>query len=290
MPKPLFVAVGAEGLRMASRDGREWQHVQTGREGEVWRAVAFGSGVFVAIGSYGGDNIMGVSSDGQKWKTTKHDAKYSRYFRGLTFGAGRFVALGGDPGSVGSSKPFVSISRDGETWEAPLEVVGKNILRRAAFGRDRFVGIGDRGRRAGSVDGKEWKDDPAVEALDTMVDVAFGGGVFVGVGLHGLRMRTVDGTTWTDRVVGDEGDHLNTIVHTGDRFVAIGTASTCTSTDGIVWKSTANDKPPATAVWGGGLFVGSTWKGRILTSTDGVRFAETFRARHSVEAIASGEV
>ena len=290
MPKPLFLAVGADGLRMVSRDGREWSHVQTGREGEVWRAAAFGNGLFVAIGSYGGDNIMAVSADGQKWKLGKNDAKYSRYLRGLTFGDGWFTALGGEPGSVGASKPFVLRSRDGETWEGPLEVGGKNILRRAAFGNGRFVGIGDRGRRAGSADGKEWKDATEVRAIDTLIDIAFGSGAFVGVGLHGLRMRTLDGIAWTDRVRGEEGDHLNTIVHNGERFVAIGASSTCTSTDGIAWKTVPNAEPPQTAVWGGGLFVGSAWKGRILTSTDGLKFAETFRAAHAVEALAVGEV
>jgi hypothetical protein len=69
-------------------------------------------------------------------------------------------------------------------------IAGKNMIRRVAWGNDRFVGVGDRGRRAASKDGFEWTDAPNVKAVDTLIDVAFGRDLFVGVGLHGLRMST----------------------------------------------------------------------------------------------------
>src|SRR5690349_6519083 len=98
----MFLAVGHNGLRVTSTDGVEWENPQIGKEGETYRAAAFGNGVFVAVGSFGGKNMMAATRDGTEWKMSGNDAKYSRYFRGIVFGGGKFLALGGDPGSVGA--------------------------------------------------------------------------------------------------------------------------------------------------------------------------------------------
>jgi len=290
MAKSLFIAVGQDGLRIASADGATWQHAQTGKEGETYRAAAAGNGVFVAVGSFGGGNILSVTSDGKTWKSQNLDAKYVKYLRGLGFGNGYFLGLGGDPGSVGSSKPFVMTTEKGEKWDGPFDIPGKHILRRVAFGNKLFVAAGDRGRRAVSTDGKVWKDAPEGKAIDTLVDIAFGNGVFAGVGLHGLRLISKDGLTWTNRQVGEEGEHLNTIVWAKDRFVAIGAGATFFSPDGITWERKANENAPQTAVYGNGVFVGALWKGRLLLSKDAVKWNEVHKAEKHVEALAWGEV
>lgn len=284
----LFVAVGHNGLRLMSANGVDWKSPQLGKEGEIYIAAGFGAGRFVAIGSYGGSNIHAASTDGAAWKTGTKDAKYSHYLRGLGFGRGQFLGLGGDPGAVGSSAPFAVFSTDGVDWTSPHSIPGKNILRRVAFGNDRFVAVGDRGRRAASPDGKEWQDAPQVKAIDTLVDVAFGNGVFVGVGLHGLRMRTADGLTWTDRQVGEEGEHLNSVLWAGDRFVGIGMTATYTSPDGVTWKRQATQNGPMSAAFGAGVFVGTRWKGRIVHSNDAMNWREVHKSDHHVEAAAFG--
>jgi hypothetical protein len=289
MKSQLFVAVGQDGLRLASADGTAWGDKHTGKDGEVYRSAAFGNGLFVATGSYGGDNILAASPDGKVWKTSKQEAKYVKYIRGLTFGDGRFLALGGDPGSVGSSKPFVLFSKDGLTWDGPHDVPGKHILRRAVWGDGRFVAVGDRGRRAASPGGKEWKDAAEAKAIDTLVDVAFGNGVFVGVGLHGLRSSSKDGLTWTPAKRGEEGEHLNSVVFAKDTFVAIGAGATYLSKDGEVWERHANADAPQVACWGEGVFVGASWKGRLLVSSDGIKWKETHKATANVQAVAFGE-
>ena len=285
---PRFVAVGQNGLRLASEDGIAWKDLQVGKEGETYRAVAQGDGRFVAVGSYGGDNIFAASTDGAAWQTAKKDARYSAYLRAVGFALGEFLALGGDPGAVGDSKPFAMTSKDGGAWSENVSIAGKEMLRRFAFGDGQYVAVGDRGRRAASEDGRTWKDAPAVRAIDTLIDVAFGAGVFVGVGLHGLRMRTADGLAWTDRQLGEEGEHLNSIVWAGDRFVAVGQGATYTSADGASWTRTPNRDAPPTVAYGRGVFVGSAWKGRLLRSTDGVDWQPAFKADHHVEAIAFG--
>ncbi len=284
----LFVGVGYNGLRITSTDGQVWNPPMVGREGEIYRTVAFGNGRCVAAGSYGGSNLYASTPDGMTWKSLEKDAGYSRYIRGLLFAQGSFFGLGGDGGSVGASRPFETHSPDGVVWTEPHEFEGKYLIRRAAFGSGKYVGVGDRGRRAVSTNGQEWKDFPDVKAIDTLVDVAFGNGVFVGVGLNGLRQRTADGLTWTDRQLGEEGEHLNSVLWTGDRFVAIGAGITFISPDGRKWTRLPNHNAPLTATFGNGVYVGAQWKGRLLFSTDAVEWKEVKKCDYHVEALGFG--
>ncbi|MGY8769140.1 MAG: WD40/YVTN/BNR-like repeat-containing protein [Pirellulales bacterium] len=281
----MFCAVGHNGQRIISLDGKQWTHEQTGKEGETYRAVYSGNGHIVAVGSYGGNNIFASTADGEKWESTTQDAKYSRYIRGIGFGNNKFIGLGGDPGAVGDSKPFIMTTTDGTQWSEPTSITGKNMLRRIAWGEGRFVAVGDRGRRASSTDALEWLDSPDVKAIDTLIDVAYGAGVFVGVGLHGLRMTSTDGITWTDRQTGEEGEHLNSIFWADNRFVTVGFGVTFTSTDGRMWQRHKNNSAPQTAVYGNDEFVGASWRGRILQSIDAVEWIEVHQTEHHVEAL-----
>ena len=284
----MFLAVGHNGLRIFSKDGATWSKPELGKEGQTYRAACFGNGHFVCVGTFGGANIYASTPDAAKWELGTRDGKYKDYFRGLTFGNGNFMALGGDPGSVGQAKPFVAISKDGVTWDENAPIDGKYMLRRAVFGANTWVGVGDRGRVSSSKDGKEWTDAPDTKPLDTMVDVGFGNGVFVGVGLNGLRRTSTDGAKWSEPVRGQEGEHLNSIVFTGKEFVAIGAGATYFSSNGKDWKRTPNQNAPTFATYGGGTFVGTSWRGRLLTSRDGVAWKDVFKCEQPVEAVVYG--
>lgn len=291
-PPPHFLAVGHHGLRFLSMNGKEWTQPQLSKEGDVFRFTRFGHGRFVALGTYGGDNIFASSADGQTWHTGKQDAKYAKYYRGLAFGDGKFVAVGGDPGAVGHGAPFLQTSTDGIDWSDAASIGGGFILRRLAYGNDRWVGIGDRGRRATSLDLKEWKDAAGNQPVNTLVDIAFGKtpsgrSVFVGVGLHGLRMMTEDGLTWSKPERGEEGEHLNTILWTGERFAAIGAGATYFSADAVDWERKPNIDAPVAVAYRQNLFIGANWKGRLLRSSDAITWEQVHRAEHHVEAVCS---
>jgi len=286
----MFVAVGHRGLRMTSSDGAAWVNAQTGKEGEVYRAISFGNSRFAAVGSFGGANLYASTADGATWQTGSRDARYVSYLRGIGFGKEVFIGLGGDPGSVGDSKPFVMTSTDGQAWSDITPIAGRNMLRRVCYGNDRFVAVGDRGRRAASKDGKEWTDTPNVKAIDSLIDVTFGNERFVGVGLHGLRMSSEDGVTWSERLVGEEGEHINSVLWTGERFVAVGQGATYISPDGRKWERLPNANAPLIAVYGEQRFVGSNWRGRLLHSKDAVTWQDIFQAEQHVEALAFGTI
>jgi len=284
----MFLAVGHNGVRITSKDGQTWNKPILGKEGEVYRAAAYGNGHFAVVGTYGGENIMASTADGAAWDTGKRDAKYAHYFRGITFADGFFLATGGDPGSVGAAKPFVAVSKDGATWEDNFQIDGKFILRRLAFGNGVWVGVGDRGRIAASPDGKTWKDTEGTKPIDTMVDVTFGNGVFVGVGLNGLRRTSKDGAAWSDPIRGNEGEHLNSILFTGRQFVAVGAGATYFSTDARDWKRMPNNNAPTFATFGAGICVGTSWRGRLLRSLDGIDWKDVHKCEQPIEAVAFG--
>lgn len=286
----IFVAVGHDGTRLTSPDGATWTEAARGKEGEVFRAVAFGGGRCVAVGTYGGKNLFSSSADGKTWTFGSKDGKYNRTLRGLAYGKGQFVTAGGDPVSVGQSSPFVMLSTDGVEWTDYIEIAGKNIIRRIAWGNDCFVGVGDRGRRSFSPDARSWTDVPNMKAVDTLIDIAYGNGIFVGVGLHGLRMTTKDGQTWSERMAGNEGEHLNSIVWANDRFVAVGAGATYISPDGVKWESKANEDAPTTLAHHAGVFIGCAWRGRIMVSKDAVNWTLAHQAKSPIEAVGVGEM
>ena len=290
---PRFLAVGHDGLRMTSDNGTDWSEPELGKEGEVYRFARYGNGRFVTAGRYGGINIYASSPDGIEWQTGTRDARYARYITGLAFGNGQFLAFGGDAVSVGRAQPFALTSKDGVEWGESADTEGAYVLRRAAWGNDRWVGVGDRGRRAVSTDGLKWEEAPGSEPKkrkvgETCIDIAFGNGVFVGVGLHGLRMKTEDGLAWSEPQRGEEGEHLNSVLWTGEQFVAMGAGATYFSKDGTDWARHPNTDAPLTAAFGNGIYVGAKWKGRLMHSTDAVEWKQTRRAEQHVEGLCFG--
>ncbi len=284
----LFVAVGHQGQRLVSENGADWKNLQVGKEGEVYRAVVTAAGAHVAVGNFGGSNLFASSRDGAAWQTSSRDAQYKYFLRAVAHGNGAFLGIGGDPGAVGSSAPFAVRSEDGLTWSEYQPIPGREILRRIVWGAERFVGVGDRGRRSTSKDGKDWIDAAKTKAIDTLVDVAFGAGKFVGVGLHGLRSVSEDGLQWPHRFAGEEGEHINSVVWTGDRFVAVGQGATYFSPDGLEWTRKENHDAPLVATFGGGIYVGVNWKGRILLSKDALEWKQVYKAEHHLEAVSFG--
>lgn len=286
----VFVAVGEDGLRMFSRDGRQWTHRQTGKEGEIFGAVCFGNGRCVVAGRYGGDNQFRATTDGVTWEAVKQDAQYSRYARVVLFFGGKFLAICTD-----SNNALCLSSTDGLRWEGSIKIPtdGKQVadnatLRRPAFGNDSLVLVGSYGRRVVTRDGVEWKNAPNRKAVDTLIDVTFGNGLFVGGGMHGLRMCSTDGLVWTDRIVGEEGEHINSMIWDGKQFVGIGQGATYFSPDGKQWERKPNQNAPTTAAFGNGVYVGSLWSGRLLRSADGIAWEEVTQVPQYIEALGFG--
>lgn len=270
----LYVAVGYGGRRMSSRDGVAWEHVEQwaengGDDSNNLMSVAFGKGRFVAVGGGGwtretqAGHIL-ASSDGVSWKPV---AKASNRINPVVFGDGRFVAGGSDKALFWSD--------DGLAWQrgAKIDYAGGAFwFRSGAAGNGRFVFTGN-----STPSQKEcWcavsRDGTSIEHFSTdfplLRAVVFGAGRFVMTGRDGLRMSSVDGKTWEHKV-SEPGEDLRTTVWTGKEFVAAGGSFVFTSPDGITWAKRPHRSPPA-LMWGDErVIIGTTWPGRMHSSTDG---------------------
>ncbi len=291
----VFIATGENGLRLLSKDGINWTHQATDREGVLLRHACFINGRCVTAGRYGGDQLAWTTSDGLTWDKIKLDGRpYVTRVDFLFAESDHITAVVGEDGET----PGAMTSTDGKTWSprVPITADRKGMkhdahLRRIASGNGRLVVIGDYGARlVRPADARLFQIDQKASATDTLIDIAFGNGVFVGAGLHGLRMRSEDGFQWTDRVLGEEGEHINAMIFDGKQFVGIGQGATYISPDGKDWTRTPNENAPTSAVFGGGVYVGSLWPGKLLKSTDGIAWSQVHESPHHVLGFAYGRL
>lgn len=287
----MFIVVGKDASRSNSTDGKQWSTPETGEENLNLTSVAIGNGKAVAIGKRGPINHFFHSNNGSSWDSTSRKTGYGGGFQTVSFGNNKFLAFGGNAVTVGKAEPFIAESSDGSEWSDDISIDGKFMIRRAAYGNDRWVGVGDRGRiSVCSGNLKKWEDVPDVKAIDTMIDVTFGAGVFVGTGLHGLRRWSKDGKKWSDPEKGKEGEHINSVVWTGSAFVAVGQGATFASPDGKTWERRENTNAPTFFAYDDRKFVGIAWKGRILYSEDSITWEDVEKSDYAYLGITAGSL
>ena len=287
----VFVALCLPWPVIGYADGLDtWHKRDTPLQQEnVLSAVAYGNGVFVAVGQEGYDYSPGIiitSSDGANWRMENPGT--TKPLRAVAFGKGIFVAAGYE---------IILTSPDGVAWTPRWQTdlgYGFNrvaFLRKSMF-EEVFIAVGWMdGLVYTSPNGVTWTAGDAGTWNDVFEGVAFGNDLFVAVG-HTLIdasyfIRTsLDGLTWT---LGPWawGINLFDVQYAHDTFVAVGenvVGPMChilTSPDGITWT-------PGPLNIGGGLrsiihgndvfvAVGSEQEGispLILTSPDGIGWTQ----------------
>jgi photosystem II stability/assembly factor-like uncharacterized protein len=243
----LIVAVGYDGQRMVSQNGKIWMGAMrdgTGnKEGpKALRAVAYANRQVVAVGGGCAPACAGriVTFDGVTWTEMKVPAGVGM-LTGVTYGNGVWVA-------VGTAPPIVRSTDNGRTWIAASSAVPAG-LRAVAYGdvgqRAMFVAVGDGYARVTSTDGNTWTNlQPGDGSMDGYRAVAIGGGVVVASGgsldggytESGRRIRSLDGVIWTDEVVA--GPELPNLVFADGKFMAFsgsGDDTLYVSPDGQTW-------------------------------------------------------
>jgi photosystem II stability/assembly factor-like uncharacterized protein len=243
----LVVAVGNDGQRMASINGKVWmgamRDTNGNREGpKLLRAVAYANQRVVAVGGGCAPTCVGriLLFDGVDWRESDASLAKGR-LTGVAYGNGAWIA-------VGSAPPILRSTDDGETWSAVSGGEVPDGLRAVTFGtvggKAMFVAVGDGYTRASSTDGINWTSVPPGEALnESYRGVAIGNGIAVAVGgrtdgssAGGHRVRSVDGVTWSDELV--EGPDLPNVVFADGAFMAFsgaGDEQLFTSADGKTW-------------------------------------------------------
>lgn len=182
----LFVAAGADAI-LTSQDGIRWTRTSTAAGGNL---LAFGNGVFVTLGA--------VSSDGVHWTPVDAPSKENFELNDMTFGNGLFVAVGGTL-HVGFAPPspihIITTSPDGIHWttrstEGPP-------LRGVAYENGAFMAVGHNGAVLTSPDGINWF--PKVPKTTHSLSAAgYGNGAFVAVGEGGTILQSFSRSSRND--------------------------------------------------------------------------------------------
>ncbi|MBX3269496.1 MAG: hypothetical protein KF729_04515 [Sandaracinaceae bacterium] len=238
---PVWVGAGPWGLRSSTRDGDAWETIANPAQADdhtpdLFRAVAVGGGVIVAVG---GDRNSRIdrSLDGVRWEEDLHPAG-TQWLGGVAYLDGLWVAGGG----VGE----VVRSTDGaRTWERGGRA--PSAVRAIAAGDGRFVAVGDGGMIAVSSDGLAWDDRTRAGSL-RFSQVAHHAGTWLvagsewnGGGFDTECFVSTDTITWTPCPF-DGGAIRGVFVTDGRLFVAHASGHEHTR-DGARWERGAAQIP-----------------------------------------------
>lgn len=243
--------------------------------GNDWRTVAYGAGMFVAPSWNGTDRIM-TSPDGTAW--TARPVALGTH--AITFGNGIFVAI-----QAQSGVRNVITSPDGINWTTHANAMptGGNWVS-VVYGDNGFVAVDSNAssRVARSTDGITWTSHNvnAEVAGGRWTDIAYGNGRYVAVrgwdwDMAGPGiMSSPDGISWTGETE-TNGVYGVSITFGNGRFVGVGwTHLAFSSTDGenwIVGGTTGIAGGTSNVAYGEGIFVAlAGYPQGMFRSPDGI--------------------
>jgi hypothetical protein len=173
----LYLMVGSGGVLRRSADLSTWESGGSGA-GSSLRAVAYGDGVFVAVGH----DRRAVTADGLTF--TEDQTSSAGETNRVAFGDGTFVAVGGD-GLIETTLDL------GLTWTA--QTLGAGTWDGVVWAGDRFL-IGNGAELYDSVDGVRW----SLVNASTIVPLTAVGQMAFGVGSGAVYRSDDGGFTWTE--------------------------------------------------------------------------------------------
>jgi len=135
---------------------------KSARKASLIALSRFGDGRFVAVGSYGGATSCATKRVGRARPNVADRQKRRQVIRALcaplVHGKELFLASAVTPAPSAIPSHSNLNRATAKSGATSATIAGKNILRRVAWGNDRYVGVGDRGRRATSKDGRDWQE------------------------------------------------------------------------------------------------------------------------------------
>ena len=270
-----MVAVGTSKTILLSFDGKTWNQQEQIPGGPAYfslNAVAYGNGIFVAVGEslQSGAGVTLTSPDGEAWTYYSPNASY---LRDIIYSStlGLFVAVG-DAGTIVSSP-------DGVTWTQRNTGTSHTLLG-IAEDNGTFIAVGDAGTILGALDGgvDQWRQK-AYSTADAFYSVTCGAGLFIAVGYDWVSNRghiivSAGGEVWTKtETTAADGTSLAGIACGSGRFVAVGgeEGTILASEDGAEWSRTQKGVDgwfTAIVCGNNGTLVAVGHEGKIVVSSD----------------------
>lgn len=258
------VIVGRQGTLLASDDAGTWTAVADEPTSHEYQDVAYGNGVFVAVGTNRNGTDLGrlsaVSADGVEWLASARPEAASLHR--VAFGSGVFVAIG--------SASTVLRSVDGEAWQPVTLAADEPLSSVESIDGELWI-IGQRGTIFRSKDGSTWTTRHHEFRL-AWSSMARGNGVYLVAGCPqpegraSVVWRSSDGESWDRRRLDDIGELWAAAA--GNGLLAVGGAGIHTSTDGAAWTV---ELPEATThtivdmIWTGSMMIAVGAEGGVFT-------------------------
>lgn len=267
------IAVGQQGMILGFNTSGSVTNLNNDKFDDL-ASVAFGGGMFVAVGKSGRITV-GDALPGGTWQHPNSGT--SNDLAGVTYGLGRFVAVGGYP-TNGTSQRHVTIltSVNATDWSTVLQLPGltnaatKDVTwpTSVTFGQDRFVSVSPGGASLISTNGTEWSVYWS-GALSNCQQVTYAAGQFIAVG--GQISYSKDGISWNGTSVPEFTNLLSGVAGTVSNYVAVGVGPMMLgSTNLLLWTpGTLNIRNGVGGVgYGADQFVAVGAQGRAATSWD----------------------
>jgi photosystem II stability/assembly factor-like uncharacterized protein len=267
----------------AAQGELSWHLRATLVDDEVLNGVAWGNGLFVAVGTPG--KVM-TSPDGANWTP---QTLGSNILWKVEYGNGRFIVSNGAWWGSGPDPQLLYLSEDGQHWTNmawPVDEIGS--IYGLAFANGSFYVISASGSMfSSSPDGKHWLRR-GFPGLASVSDLVYGDGLYLAVGIthdllswdnEPLFLTSANGVDWTGHTryfsQWQERDVLYATTYQNGVFVAVGTQDAILrSADATNW--TAHDYlypfELRDMASGNGVFAAVGIGGTILTSLDGANW------------------
>lgn len=160
--KPIWIGVGSHGYISSTANGVDWTSQGGGKKGEdphtpdLLRDIAYGNGVFIAVGGDKNALIKRTENGGFSWEDVSLDS--NEWLGGVEYHKKTWIVGAGYSGKIYRSKD------EGKTWEETERTSSEIPVRKAGIRGITAIGSkvyahGDRGALYESEDtGESWKD------------------------------------------------------------------------------------------------------------------------------------
>ena len=202
-----------------------------------WNKIAYGNGVYVAVGSNVADSNAAYSTDGINWIPV-NTTVYS--IISLCYGNGKFIAWAmGIHGNASNSDGFLGSSVDGKKWNfTKLGYYNDDIKSDIIFAENKFVACGRNKLVEYSTDGINWNSVIVVNYSMGYSKIVYGNGIYACFELKSTQVRYSMSSTglngnWNTGNLKSEHSisNLIDIVFDGEKFVLLSGDTIYTSTD-----------------------------------------------------------
>ena len=270
--------------------------------GTLVRDVAYGGGLFVAVG-----DAFYNSSEGVCWTRQALDSPSINGLSGVAHGNGRFVAV--ESGAAGRESR-VYTSANGTAWQpsATLPAGRLPVIQQVDFGGGTFLAVGQEANPTNapgyhwlvmtSPDGVTWtrQSGPTNSGESFYLNAAaYGNRVYIVAGWSGLPVQeglvliSTNLTDWT-RVTGLPFTAVTSLAFGNGIFVAVGGSSISTSSDGVSWTNQTPGVPGTlrSVTFGADGFVAVGEPQLILSSKDAVNWTPHATSVHGLGGVTYG--